>query len=289
MRFVFTLEVKVLGTTMIGLPPGTRALIVNADDFGSRQSTNTAIKLGLQDGILSSTSLMVPCPWAFDAMAWLREHPEVTFAVHLTLVRDFDSYRWGPVAGRDAVASLVDANGHFPKFDGMRRTPEHMRLDDIEREFRAQIETVFGEGLAPTNLDWHSLPDGGSDEVFDLTFRLAREYAMTLRVHTNGHRAKCKVASLPTADHPMLDSYSMPSATKLTQFSDLLRTLPSGITEWAIHPGADTPESRAVEPDSWQIRALDLEFVLSAEARQIVADEGIALLSYRDVLPHWTA
>lgn len=277
-----------LGTTMIGLPPGTRALIVNADDFGSRQSTNMAIKQGLQDGILTSTSLMVPCPWAFDAIAWLRKHSEVTFAVHLTLVRDFDSYRWGPVAGRDAVASLVDTNGHFPRFDGVRRTPEYMQLDDIEREFRAQIETVLGEGLAPSTLDWHCLPDGGSDEVFDLTFRLAREYGLTLRVHTEDHRTRCKDAGLPPTDHPMLDSYAMPSATKLTQFRDLLRSLPPGITEWAVHPGADTPESRAVEPDSWQIRALDLEFVLSTEARQIVADEGIVLLSYRDLQPHWT-
>lgn len=289
MRFVFTLEVTVLGTTMIGRPPETRALIINADDFGSRHSTNTAIKQGLRDGILRSTSLMVPCAWAFEAMAWLREHPDITFAVHLTLVRDFDAYRWGPVAGRDAVASLVDANGHFPKFDGTRRTPEHMRLDDIEREFRAQIETVLAEGLTPTSLDWHCLPDGGSDAVFDLTFRLAREYGLTMRVHTNEHQARCKAAGLPTADHPMLDSYSMPSATKLAQYRDLLRTLPPGITEWAVHPGTDTPESRAVEPDSWQIRALDLEFVLSADARQIVAEEGIVLLSYRDLLPHWTA
>ena len=284
-----TLEVEVLGTTMIGLPPGTRALIVNADDFGSRQSINSAIKLGLRDGILSSTSLMVPCPWAFDAIAWLREHPEVTFAVHLTLVREFEPYRWGPVAGRDAVPSLVDANGHFPKHDGEGRTPEHMRLDDIEREFRAQIDTAFGEGLAPTSLDFHCLGDGGSDEVFDLTLRLAREYDLALRVHADDYQARCKAANLPTADHPLLDSFSMPSATKLTRYRDLLRSLPPGITEWAVHPGADTPESRAIEPDSWQVRALDLEFVLSAEARQIVADEGIVLLSYRDLLPHWTA
>ena len=289
MPFLVTLEAKVLGTTMIGLPPGTRALIVNADDFGSRQSANSAIELGLRDGILCSTSLMVPCPWAFGAMAWLREHPEVAFAVHLTLVRDFDGYRWGPVAGRDAVPSLVDAHGHFPKFSGVRRTPDHMRLDDIEREFRAQIGTVLGEGLAPTHLDWHCLPDGGSDEVFDLTFRLAREYGLTMRVHTDEHQAACKAAGLPTADHPLLDSYSMPPATKLTRFRDLLRTLPPGITEWAVHPAADTRESRAVEPESWGVRALDLEFVLSADARRIVADEGIVLLSYRDLLPHWTA
>ena len=276
-----------LGTTMIGLSPGTRALIVNADDFGSRQSVNSAIQRGLRDGILSSTSLMVPCAWAFDAMAWLREHPEVTFAVHLTLVRDFDGYRWGPVAGRDAVASLVDGNGHLPRFDGVRRTPEHMRLDDIEREFRAQIETVLAEGLAPANLDWHCLSDGGSDEVFHLTFRLAREYGLALRVHADDYRARCRAAGLPTADHPLLDSYSMPSATKPTQFRDLLRTLPPGITEWAVHPGSDTPESRAVEPESWDIRALDLEFVLSADARRIVDDEGIVLLSYRDVQPYW--
>lgn len=274
----------------IGLAPGTRALIVNADDLGSRHSVNVGIYRALQEGIATSTSLMVPCAWAYDAMAWLGEHPEIPFAVHLTLVRDFDVYRWGPVAGPDRVPSLVDGNGHFrhfSEFEATRTLASDVRIDEVEREFRAQIAAVLRFGLLPTHLDWHCLPDGGREDVFDLTVRLALEHGLALRVHTESHQRTCQATGRSTIQYPLLDSYAMPIATKLERFRSMLRALPSGLTEWAIHPGIDSPESRAVEPTSWRTRALDLEFVCSDEARAIVDNEGIALFSYRDLQPDW--
>lgn len=271
-------------------PTPTRQLIINADDFGSRHSVNAAIKRALLEGIVTSTSLMVPCAWAYDAMDWLAEHREVPFGVHLTLVRDFDVYRWGPVVGALQVPSLVDDSGHFRPFREIEKTrtlPPDVRIEDIEREFRAQIEAVLRFGLSPSHLDWHCLPDGGREDVFDLTVRLALEHGLALRVHSPAHQRECQAAGRLTIDHPLLDSYAMPVETKVEQFRSLLRTLPPGLTEWALHPGIDSPESRAVEPDSWEVRWLDLEFALSSESRQIIADEGIDLIDYRALQPSW--
>ncbi len=261
--------------------------MLNADDFGSRQSANAAIVDGFEHGLLTSTSLMVPCAWAYDAMEWLKLHPDVSFAVHLTLVRDFDCYRWGPVAGAAHVPSLVDGNGHFPLFDGNRELRPTALIDDVEREFQAQIDAVLRFGLRPSHLDWHCLPDGGREDVFRLTERLALEFGLALRVHSAEHQTEGLAAGRPTIDQPMLDSYSIPSATKLEYLHGVLRSLPAGVTEWAVHPALDTPESRAVEPESWQIRHLDHAFVCSDEARQIIADEGIVLISYRELQRVW--
>ena len=55
------------------------------------------------------------------------------------------------------------------------------RLDEVELEFRAQINAVADAGLTPTHLDWHCLADGGRDDIFDLTVALASEYGLAVR------------------------------------------------------------------------------------------------------------
>ena len=53
----------------LGHPPDARLLIVNCDDLGSSRSANVAVYEALRDGIATSATLMVPCPWARDAAA----------------------------------------------------------------------------------------------------------------------------------------------------------------------------------------------------------------------------
>lgn len=47
-----------------GYPDDARLLIINADDFGMCHAVNQAIFRTLTEGVVSSTSLMAPCPWA---------------------------------------------------------------------------------------------------------------------------------------------------------------------------------------------------------------------------------
>jgi len=49
---------------LLGLPPDARLLIINADDFGVCHAVNEAIIRTLHEGLVYSTTLMVPCPWA---------------------------------------------------------------------------------------------------------------------------------------------------------------------------------------------------------------------------------
>lgn len=78
---------------LLGYPPDARLLIINADDFGMCHAINTAIIAALAQGVLTSTTLMVPCPWALHAMHYLAAHPEVPFGVHLTVLADWVDYR----------------------------------------------------------------------------------------------------------------------------------------------------------------------------------------------------
>jgi predicted glycoside hydrolase/deacetylase ChbG (UPF0249 family) len=273
---------------LLGYPDDARLLIINADDFGMCHGSNAATIRALTEGIATSTTLMTPCPWASHAIQGLLARPEVAVGVHLTLVSEFDIYRWGPLSPRDVVPSLVDATGCLSQYDRIPELLELARLDEVETEFRAQIDAVLAAGLKPSHLDWHCIADGGREDIFDLSARLAREHGLAMRVHHARHADLLRRDGLPVVDHPVLDSYHMDVDTKPAEYARLLRELPPGLTEWAVHPSLGTEEAQALEPDTWRIRRADLDFLLSPEARAIIEAEGITLLDYRALQSCWT-
>jgi len=272
---------------LLGYPDDARLLILNADDFGMCHAVNVATVEAFGSGVLTSTTLMTPCPWAPHAMRLLAEHPEIAFGVHLTLVSDFAIYRWGPVASKSAVPSLIDAAGFFYLYDQIPELLARATIAEVETEFRAQIQTVLDAGLAPTHLDWHCLADGRRPDIFDLTLRLAQEYGLALRVHDRANAARVHALGLPAADHDVLDSYRYDPADKPAIYTRLLRALPPGLTEWAVHLSLGNAEAQALEPENWRIRRADYDFLISPEARSLLDDEGIILQDYRALQSVW--
>lgn len=275
--------------SLLGYPGDARLLIVNADDFGMSRAVNEATILALREGIARSTSLMAPWPGAAHAMLLLHQHPDVRFGVHLSVICDMLGYRWGPLASREMVPSLVDESGTFHTEESKDQVLASARLDELEVEFRAQIESVLAAGLRPTHLDWHCLRDGGRTDVFDLTLVLAREYGLALRVSDQSLADALQGRGLPTDDHELLDSYAVDPAEKPGRYLQMLRDLPAGLSEWAVHPALDSPELRAMEPESWRVRQTDYAFLVSAEARETIRREGITLLSYEPLQRLWQA
>ncbi|CAN5742916.1 hypothetical protein BH24CHL4_BH24CHL4_24340 [soil metagenome] len=91
---------------LLGHPDDARLLIINADDFGMCHAVNEATLSALKVGVVSSTTLMAPCPWAPHAMQLLKENPDIPFGVHLTVISEFINYRWGSITSRGDVTSL---------------------------------------------------------------------------------------------------------------------------------------------------------------------------------------
>jgi predicted glycoside hydrolase/deacetylase ChbG (UPF0249 family) len=277
---------------LLGYPDDARLLIVNADDFGMCHGVNQAIVAALDAGIVRSTSLMVPCAWHTHAAQFLAHHGEVSFAVHLTAVGDGAVYRWGPVTAAEKVPSLVDgASGSrfFFTFDQMVERLAHLDLAELETEFRAQLETVLAAGLHPTHLDWHSLRIANRLDIFDVLFRLAREYGLALRVAWQPWREALQGSGLPALDHDLVDSYALDATTKAEHFIRMLRELPEGLSEWAAHPGLDTPELLAIEPGHERKRQADYDFFTSQAAKAVIRAEGIMVIDYRPLQAVWNA
>ena len=263
-----------LSSELIGYPAGSRVLIVNCDDFGMSDTINAAVLRAVEEGIATSCSLMVPCPGAMPAMALLRDRPHLPFGIHLTLVCDTGDGRWGPLTKPEWVPSLLDDDGRLVTPDRTAELLARARIDEVETEFRAQINAVVEAGLSPTHLDWHCLADGGRDDIFDLTLTLADEYGLALRVWQEAGSRKARRVGRPAVDHPFLDSFGIDQSG----YADLLRAVGVGLSEWAVHPGA------AGDPGG-EVRRTDLDFLVSAEAREIVRSEEIILIDYRLAAP----
>ena len=274
---------------LLGYPAEARLLIINADDFGMCHATNQAIMQTLQSGLVRSTTLMVPCPWALHAMHFLAAHPEVPCGVHLTAISEWPDYRWGPVSPRAQVPTLLDEAGYFYKCERMPEFLAHVQLDQLEMEFRAQIAAVLAAGLQPTHLDWHCLRLGERPDIVSLMFRLAREFGLALRVIGQAFIETLQGQGLPTNDAHFLDSYGFDPVEKPARFGQLLRALPAGLTEWAVHPGLNTPELVAIEREGHQERQSDYDFLMSPAAQAIVREEGIRLIDYRALQAVWKA
>ncbi len=276
-----------LTSRLLGFPPDARLLIINADDFGMCHSINTAIIVALNEGVVQSTSLMVVCPWALHAMHFLKDHPEIPFGIHLTLISDPIDYRWGPITSREKVPSLVDASGYFYDFDAQPILRAQAKLDQVELEFRAQIETVLAAGLQPTHLDWHALRFGDRKDIPDLMVRLAVEYGLALRVIDRDLIEKLQNRGYPTIDQVFLDSYGLDPSSKSTVYPRLLHELPAGLNEWAVHPGMDNAELLVLEPANQHQRQTDFDFWTSTVAKEIIKEEGIILVDYRGLQDVW--
>jgi hypothetical protein len=93
---------------------------------------------------------------------------------------------------------------------------------------------------------------------------------------------------IPVVDHEFLDSYRMDTEEKPARLAQLLRDLPAGLSEWAMHPGLGHEESRAIDPHGWGRRRTDYEFLTSPEARELVRHERITVIDYRAIQQAWS-
>ena len=278
---------------MLNYPAAARLLIINADDFGLCHAENEGTVRSITEGLASSCSLMVPVPWSLHGIHLLKEH-QFPFAVHLTLVSEYNHYRWGPVAPFDKVPSLLDESGYFPLDSCFAEQVLQADLGDVETEFRAQIEAVLSSGLKPTHLDSHYHTHELGEDIFDTTVGLALEYGLALRVSGKTAMENLQRRGYPTNDHAVLDSGGIRPKDKARVLAKRLRELPCGLSEWAVHPGIATEELKAVmaDPNTENTgtsggRQTDLDFLISKEARAIVEEEGIEILSYESLQRLW--
>jgi chitin disaccharide deacetylase len=129
-----------------------RFIIINGDDFGFSHGVNQGIIKAHEDGVLTSTSLMVTGDAAEEAVKLAQSHPNLAVGLHLVLVCGKS------VLPPSEIPHLVDSLGNFPNDSlqaGLRYQFNRAARRELRLEIRAQLERFRETGLQLSHVDGH--------------------------------------------------------------------------------------------------------------------------------------
>jgi predicted glycoside hydrolase/deacetylase ChbG (UPF0249 family) len=270
----------------LGYSADARLLIVNADDFGMCHDENEATMAGLKEGLFTSSTILVTCPWFEEAADFARNTQDADLGVHLTLTSEWARYKWGPVLGRKSGPSLVDERGYL--WSDVPEVFANDRLEEAEVELRAQIEKAIAAGIDVTHLDNHMGPLHLRADYHAIYLRLARDYHLPIRLTSRSVMRKMGfeeiLAELDRLEILYPDHFHVggpPETSKTEEYwAKVLCELKPGISEIYCHPALAREELRGCARDAEQ-READFRFFTSEKARRLLADDGIQLIGYR--------
>jgi hypothetical protein len=271
----------------LGHPPSARLLVIHADDVGMAHSVNRASFEALEGRTVTSASILVPCPWFPEVAAWARNRPEADLGIHLALNSEWTTLRWGPVLGRAAVPSLLDEAGYLPLVQ--QPVAERAKLDEVERELRAQVEAAKAAGIRISHLDTHMGTLFFTPGLLQLYLKLGRELGLPV-LH---ERQALRERSVAISEGEVLIDRVLGLQTTVAKeawpdaYRKLLAPLPAGVYELIVHLAHDDEEMRAATVghvdfgSEW--RQNDFDLVRSPDFRRFLEEQGFVLVSFKDL------
>jgi len=162
----------------LGYPANARLLIIHADDLGMNHSVNRATFEALEKKWITSSSILVPCPWFPEVVRWAKEHPEADLGIHQALNSEWTTERWGPVSSTDKVRSLLSADGNLPL--DTDEVAKNAKPTEVETELHAQIDRAQSAGIHLTHLDTHMGALFGTTELFRVYQKMGYSYRLPI-------------------------------------------------------------------------------------------------------------
>lgn len=287
--------------TELGYSTDDKLLILHADDLGMCHSANIAGMKALQEKVVSSASVMVPCPWFPEIAAWSKENPEYDLGLHLTLTSEWQYYRWRPVAPIEKVRGLLDPEGFMWK--DVPQVIQNATPQEVETELRAQIERSMQFGMKPTHLDSHMGTLYSDPRFFEVFVKLGAEYKILPMLMEATPEIITMARGMGIDYMPLYESLKDKGFPMLTYLNpqynpgralndhrkslhDFIRSLKPGITELIVHLGSDDPEGRAVT-GGWQMRINELKILLEPRFRALLKEQKVKLFTYREMAKAW--
>lgn len=262
----------------LGYAESDRLLIINCDDFGSSHAANVAIETSIRDGLATSATMMVPCPWAREAAT---RSKGLAVGVHLTLTAEYPGYRWRSLTN---AKSLHDKDGFLPRT--AQEVWDHADLSDAEGECRAQIEQALDWGVDVTHLDVHMGTLQIDPRFFEIYLKLAIEFRLPMRMVSTRQeqrlgfpsRSRAAEAGILFPDNFISPRWGTPARDTLVES---LHSLRPGVSEIYLHPVEDGAELRGYDHENPSLHAADYVCLMDRHLKDVIADHQIVPIDFR--------
>ncbi|HKT23346.1 MAG TPA: polysaccharide deacetylase family protein [Terriglobales bacterium] len=271
----------------LGYPASARLLIIHADDFGMAHSVNRAITQALENGWVTSSSILVPCPWLPEVARWAQAHPQADLGIHMALNSEWTDFRWGPVSPREKVGTLLDQQGYLPLLE--TQVAQQDRPAEVEIELHAQIDRARRLGIPLSHLDTHMGALLTTPQLIATYRKIADDYRLPIPLkRTKNVDESTLRPSESLVDEVLQISPGVAPEQWLKTYENMLQPLAPGVYELIVHLGFDDDEMRGAtwnHPDwgaAW--RQHDFDMVKSPEFRQFLKDQGFVLVGWKDLV-----
>jgi len=273
----------------LGYPADARLLIIHADDLGMDHSVNRATFAALENHWITSSSILVPCPWFPEVARWAKSHPDADLGIHLALNSEWTDFRWGPVGSRDKVQSLLDKDGYFPLLE--TDVGAHAKPKEADSELHAQIEHARSAGIAISHFDTHMTALMQQKDLLKVYEKLGRDFKVPILLDRSGSRKLPAGGTIDPAQ-ALVDSIIEISPDVAPEkwadwYEQTLSALKPGVYEMIVHLAYDDDEMRGAtwdHPDwgaAWRQR--DVNMVSSPEFRKFLAEQKFVLVTWKEL------
>lgn len=286
----------------LGFATDHRLLLINADDFGITRGTNDAVISLFEQNAITSTSIMMPCPSAREALVQCNQKGLSNIGIHLTLTScEYHSY--SPVYQEKPLHSLITVDGYFHKDNSY--IEKSADPEDVRIELDAQIQSAALLGIDPTHLDSHAGSIMGIStgrDFLEITFDLCEKYCLPFnlpirileqpffsivqkelfqkRINSAKKRGILLIddmVSLPYCLNPF-DEYEYMKEQLIT----IIKNVKPGITQLTTHPSIITEELKALT-HCYREREMEYRLLNDLDIKQLFKNEGIKLVSWKDI------
>jgi hypothetical protein len=196
------------------------------------------------------------------------------------------------VASKNEVTGLVNKNGFF--YSSVDSVYHFAKPDEVEKELRAQIEKAKQSGIDFTHLDSHMGTLFANGEYLNVLLKLGREYKVPVMLNKPGFKMAFNVdiGNYVNEKDVLVDGIFMATPNDFKNgmdnyYSNVLKNVPSGLSEIIIHAANDDSEMQAIcvdHPDwgaAW--RQADVNFFKSDPCQKLLSDLNIRLITWREV------
>jgi predicted glycoside hydrolase/deacetylase ChbG (UPF0249 family) len=240
---------------------------------------------------ITSGSIMVPCPWASEIIAYSKDHPGMDVGIHLTLTAEWDLYKWDGITASDQIPSLLDKNNYF--YPSVEELGKAAKSTEVEKELRAQIDKAIASGVQPTHIDTHMGSVLANPELVKIYLKLSDIYHLPVlfpRSYLSWFPpdvAKSMESKIFLIDNLFMLEPKMITGKWIDAYKKGVETMKPGLNEMIVHLAIDNDEMQAISKghddygSAW--RQHDLDLISGTEFKDLLKSNHIILIGWKQI------